>query len=416
MAITLVHFADVHIGVETYGRPNPETGLNTRVEDFVRCLEFLVDRAIEGEVDLAVFSGDAYHTSSPSPTYQREFAGQIRRLSRAGVPVVLVAGNHDTPGTFGRASSLDIFGTLEVEHTYVFTKPRLERVETCKGPVQIVGMPWPSRSWMLTREEYRKLLEEELVGKMEEAYARLLEGFARQLDPDIPSVLAAHVMVRGAGLSGSERGAVVGRDPSLLPSVLANSAFTYVALGHVHRHQDLNRGGRPPLVYPGSIERINFGEEEERKGFCLVRLEREEGETIFGPWRAEYDFVEVPARPFVTVEVEVGDSEPTDAIVDAVRERDLEGAVVRVLYRVREGKVLVDLGRVQRALRERGVWKVAGIVPQVERPERRPRAQISRELDLKEALRRYVESNPELKPLEEELVQYALRLEQELEE
>ncbi|RKY63225.1 MAG: exonuclease SbcCD subunit D, partial [Candidatus Latescibacterota bacterium] len=266
--IKLVHFADVHIGVETYGRPNPETGLNTRVEDFVRCLSFLVDRALEEDVDLAVFSGDAYHSSSPSPTYQREFAGQIRRLSRAGIPVVLVAGNHDTPGTFGRASSIDIFGTLEVENTYVFTRPRLEVVETKAGPVQVVGMPWPSRSWMLAREEYRKLSDEELVERMEEVYARLVEGFAEKLDVELPSVLVAHVMVRGAGLSGSERASVVGRDPSLLPSVLANPAFTYVALGHVHRHQDLNRGGRPPLVYPGSLERINFGEEGEAKGFC----------------------------------------------------------------------------------------------------------------------------------------------------
>ena len=408
--IKLVHFADVHIGVETYGRPNPETGLNTRVEDFVRCLSFLVDRALEEDVDLAVFSGDAYHSSSPSPTYQREFAGQIRRLSRAGIPVVLVAGNHDTPGTFGRASSIDIFGTLEVENTYVFTRPRLEVVETKSGPVQVVGMPWPSRSWMLAREEYRKLSDEELVERMEEVYARLVEGFAEKLDVELPSVLVAHVMVRGAGLSGSERASVVGRDPSLLPSALANPAFTYVALGHVHRHQDLNRGGRPPLVYPGSLERINFGEEGEAKGFCLVRLEREGG-----GWKADYEFSEVPARSFVTVDVDVGDSDPTDAIVDALRERELEGAVVRVIYHVKEGKVLVDLGRVHKILRDKGIWKVAGIIPQVDRPERRPRAQISEELDLREALKRYIEGNPELKPLEEELIRYALKLEKELE-
>ncbi|RKY63826.1 MAG: exonuclease SbcCD subunit D, partial [Candidatus Latescibacterota bacterium] len=132
-------------------------------------------------------------------------------------------------------------------------------------------------------------------------------------------------------------------------------------------------------------------------------------------WKADYEFSEVPARSFVTVDVDVGDSDPTDAIVDALRERELEGAVVRVIYHVKEGKALVDLGRIHKILRDKGIWKVAGIIPQVDRPEKRPRAQISEELDLREALKRYIESNPELKPLEEELIRYALKLEKELE-
>ncbi|HID06185.1 MAG TPA: exonuclease SbcCD subunit D, partial [Armatimonadetes bacterium] len=77
----ILHFADVHIGVETHGRLDASTGLNTRLLDFVRCLEFVVDVAIERKVDAVLFAGDAYDHANPTPTYEKLFSEQIRRLS-----------------------------------------------------------------------------------------------------------------------------------------------------------------------------------------------------------------------------------------------------------------------------------------------------------------------------------------------
>src|SRR6476469_9152078 len=97
MAIKLLHAADIHIGMENYGKINPATGLSTRLEDFCATFDEAVDRAIAEPVDLVVLAGDIYKTRDPTPTHQREFAARIHRLSAAGVQIMIVAGNHDIP-------------------------------------------------------------------------------------------------------------------------------------------------------------------------------------------------------------------------------------------------------------------------------------------------------------------------------
>ena len=91
--LRIAHLADTHIGMENYGRINPETGLNQRLHDFLASLDQAVDGAIAANVDLVVFAGDIYKTRDPTPTHQREFARRIHRLSSAGIKIVIVAGN-----------------------------------------------------------------------------------------------------------------------------------------------------------------------------------------------------------------------------------------------------------------------------------------------------------------------------------
>ena len=442
MPIKFLHIADTHIGMENYGRLDPSTGLHTRVQDFVRCLRFALSKGVEEQVDLVIFSGDAYKTCNPNPTHQREFAAAIRMVAQAGIPVVMIVGNHDNPVAFGRASSIDIFGTLEIEHVHVFSKPELRTIETKSGPIQIVGFPWPTRSMLLTKEAYKNLSDEEITKTVQEMCTHLIEHFAREVDPDVPAVLAAHITAAGATLSGSERTMLIGRDPVLTTSVLAQPAFSYAALGHVHKFQDLNPDGVPPVVYSGSIERVDFGEEREDKGFCLVTIgepQTEEGEnrepkgaqardadegslSLFseeGPFRTkrrdvQYQFVKVPARRFVTVDVTVTGEDPTGEILEEIARLDVADAVVRVIYHVtEEQQISVDLKVLHNALKE--AFLVAGIIPKMELPERVRRAEISEDLGMEEALNRYVANNPDLEVLKDELRVVAKQLEEELE-
>src|SRR5690348_16714630 len=108
----LLHFADLHLGVENYGSLNPSTGLSTRVDDFLHAFDTIIDVAIVEEVDAVLFAGDAFKNRDPSPTLQRMYARRIRRLAEAQIPTVLLTGNHDLPSIMARATAIDIYQAL----------------------------------------------------------------------------------------------------------------------------------------------------------------------------------------------------------------------------------------------------------------------------------------------------------------
>lgn len=321
-AIRLLHFADIHIGMENYGAIDAQTGMNQRVIDFVTRLSEVIDAAISREVDLVIFAGDAFKTRDPNPTYQRAFARQMMRLSRADIPTVLLVGNHDMPVMEKRASSLDIYRTLEVPGMIVGAREELLRIETKRGPVQVATAPWPQRSRLLQDRDLRAQnvddLDRELARLVEEEIKRL----ASLVAPEIPAVLTGHFSVAGA-VFGSERNVMVGRDAVISKSALDDPAWDYVALGHIHKHQDINSGSYPAIVYSGSLERIDFGEESQPKGVCWVELRR--GATT-------WEFQPLDVRNFVTINADAtadGDT-PTDAVLRAIERRDVTGAIVRV--------------------------------------------------------------------------------------
>ena len=110
MTINLIHVSDIHFGSgESHGRINPETGLNVRFEDFVAALTKVVDYAIEQKCDIFLFSGDAYRNASPEPIYQKMFAGQLKRLSDAGIKSILVVGNHDQVLRASQSHAMSVF-------------------------------------------------------------------------------------------------------------------------------------------------------------------------------------------------------------------------------------------------------------------------------------------------------------------
>ncbi len=328
--IRLLHFADIHIGMENYGGVDPETGVNRRVLDFLQRFDELIEYGLARDVDLVIFAGDAYKQRRPSPTYQRAFATRVKRLADASVPVVLLVGNHDLPTMVQKASSVDIFSTLEVPNVTVARVEDIHNIETKRGPVQVATVPYPVRQRLLTHDDFRGLSIEELDEELQRIVTENIEALRRKLDPSVPAVLTAHLSVSEATY-GSERSVMIGRDAVVHKSALDNTAWDYVALGHVHRHQSLNGDNQPPIVYAGSLERVDFGEEDDPKGFCWVELGSGEAAAA-----TTWQFVEVAARPFVTIQVDVRDSdEPVQALRREVDRHDLTGAVVRLIVKLR---------------------------------------------------------------------------------
>jgi exonuclease SbcD len=325
--IRVLHFADLHVGMENYGRFDPVTGTSSRVRDFLDRLDEVIDYALAHEADLAVFAGDAFKARDPDPTQQREFAQRIKRLADQ-VPTLLLVGNHDMPGIAAKASSVDIFHALDVPGVIVGHKPESQVVQTRRGPVFLAWMPYPMRNRLLARQEQQGTTIEALDLALRETVGAIVTDLARQADEhDMPRLLAGHLSVAEARY-GSERTVMLGRDVAVTTSVLADPAWDYVALGHIHKHQSLNEGRTPAVVYAGSLERIDFGEEAEAKGFCWVELARQ---------ATRWTFVPVAARRFVTLRCDVrGAQDPTAAVLQAAEATECDGAIVRVLITLRE--------------------------------------------------------------------------------
>ena len=406
----LLHTADIHLGSNTYGRIDPETGLNTRLLDFRRSFEFMVQRGLDEDIDVFLFCGDAYRTADPTPTQQKIFAECLKPIADAGLPIVMVTGNHDHPVSFGKASAIDIFGYVSGD-VHVFRKPDKAVIETKSGSLQLLAMPWPIRSMLLSKGEYRKKSPLEIREIIEQLYVDFIAAAVEDFDPALPTVLAGHFSVQGSDLAGSERTSLIAHEPKFTPGQLSPPPIDYVALGHIHRFQDRRTApDAPPVVYCSSIERISFKEWDDRKGFVLVTID-----TDGDAKKTSYEFVDTPARRFLSFQIDAREAvDPTEAILAEIAREDVAGTIVRVRYHLDEAQVAqIDMQRIREALKP--AFAIASIERTVDPVERQRRTVLTRESSLHEAMGSYIDQHDHLASIKDDLIKAALALEEEFE-
>jgi exonuclease SbcD len=327
--------------------------------DFLRAFDTIVEKALSEKVDFFLFAGDAFKTREPTQTQQREFAKRIKKITDANIPVILLVGNHDTSNATGKANSLDIYTTLDLPRVYVIRD--LEKIEV--NGLQIVGFPWLSRSDFVTAHER-------------------LKGILKSLDPDKPAIAMVHASVAGATY-GSERQIMMGGDMVVDKESINHPGLAYVALGHIHLRQVIPNT-KVPMVYPGSIERVDFGESKEDKGFELVTIEKSGTK-----WTARHIHYTTNPRPFVTIKVKLnGQSEPTDQVTASIKSRDIKDAIVKVLIDVPDGGSSdIDLGKIRQALKP--AFTIAAISKNMQRSMRQSLGETVSELTVPETLDKY---------------------------
>ena len=335
--VKILHFADAHIDMANFGRHDPESGLPMRVMDFLKSLDEIIDTAIAEKVDMVLFAGDTYKDRSPVPTFQREWGRRMMRLSRAGIPTLLLTGNHDISPTSSRAHAIHEFETLEVPYVHVVNKPSLLGPQDLDGvPVQIIALPWVTRSGMMASLEVSAENTVDILEKLELAITRFIQGCFQDIDPSLPVVMAAHASIAGAKY-GNERTIMLGKDLVLPPALVRDPRLDYVALGHIHKWQDLNPGAHPPVIYPGSIERVDFGEAGEDKYFVIAEVAKDKTKV---DWRQLKHI-----RPFIDLAITLEDDQQINDKVQALlpSREHLEGSIVRlVLSYPRELEALID--------------------------------------------------------------------------
>lgn len=381
----LLHFADAHIDMANYGRHDPSTGLPMRVLDFLKSLDAIVDAAISEKVDLVIFAGDAYKDRSPAPTFQREWGRRIMRLSQAQIPTLLLIGNHDISPAAGRAHALQEFKTLQVPFVKVLDQPCFLKPEDLWDlPVQVIAMPWIARSGLMAVTGETDSTE--AFSRIEGNMGELIEGFIEEANSSLPIIFTAHASIEGAKFGG-ERLVMLGNDLVLSGSLVKNQRFNYVAMGHIHKPQDVNEGNQPPVIYPGSIERVDFGEAKEDRFFVIAEIESGKDTQV--------EWIQLTGvRKFIDRRTVLRSSENvTEALKDALpNPKEMSEAIVRLSVEYpREWDTLID----ETALRKytEGAFEFHLVKkPQSDARVRIPEGQVVSSLSPLDLLAQYFES------------------------
>ena len=386
MSIKVLHFADAHIDIITGGKRDPKSGFSYRTLDFLKALDRIVDSAIDEKVDLVLFAGDAYRDAVPVPTFQREWGKRMMRLSEAKIPVLLIAGNHDSSTASGRASALQEYDTLSVPYLHLAKTISLWTPEMLDGvPVQVIAVPWIPRSRLVAAtQSIGKETEstgQDLAYQISTEINRILD----ETDPSLPIILMAHYSITGALFSEFQM-AALGQEVLLPEGVMKDRRISYTALGHIDKFQDLNAGNQPPVVYPGSIERVNFGECNDKKGFVIAQIDNR---------HSSYTFRELEGRNFFSNEITIQNAETfqQEALAALPEADQIPDAMIRlIIHYPREWENFLD----ERELRKAAESALAFHL--VLRPISSPRIRLSEDaavssLSHLELLERYCESN-----------------------
>jgi exonuclease SbcD len=301
--VRLAHLADPHLGVRQYHRQT-SSGINQREADVARAFRLAVDGVIAARPDAVVVAGDLFHSVRPTNAAIVFAFKQFQRLREAlpDAPIVLVAGNHDTPRSAETGSILRLFEELGVD----VAVDEARRLEYPALDLSVLAVP-----------------HQALVGQ-ERPELRPQGGARRQLmvlHGEIEGVLPTqrHTVEYGGALVGL-------RD-------LAVEEWSYIALGHYHVQHEV----APHTWYSGSLEYVGtniWGEltdEAEQgirgKGWLLADLDR--GTVAREP---------VPAsRPIIDFEPIRGDGLGAEALDKLIQERlhAVPGGVADRIVRLR---------------------------------------------------------------------------------
>jgi exonuclease SbcD len=334
---TIAFCADLHVDV--YGQKVvPSTGLNARLADYLATLRWMAEKSA-AEAEALVVAGDFTERGHPAPW--------LVSLIRAGLSYgperqVYLRGNHDREIAGGSIVSILDDGTESYTDEGArigISRPRLVSIEE---DVVLACIPFLDRHWLRAQSGMEHVADDEIFGILSEQIVTISAGLyaeAKRDYPDAGVVLVLHQTLAGAHMSETQQAFLGDRGTVVDAARLAGIGFEGIVAGHLHRHQVL--GGLPcPVVIPGSIERVDFGEEREAKGFVLADV---------GPGRFAWRFVETPARRFVTLDL--AQHETWQLTVD------LHDAIVRAINVPPE----IDSATFRRNLEAEGAFEVAEI-------------------------------------------------------
>lgn len=257
----LAHTSDWHAG-RAWKRVD-------RLPELASVLENLGDDLEREKVDVLLMSGDVFDSGAPVAEAERLVFLFFKRLGRAGIETVVIAGNHDSPARMEAWAGLaELVGVHAVARPLPHDKGGTVQIRAKNGERAVVAaVPFasPIRFFSaLDLAEGETRPHQRYADGLKQIVANVTSAFRS----DAVNVLMLHTHVEGAAFSGSERRVHLGEEWAATPQAIPATAH-YVALGHIHKPQRL-LAAPSPSHYAGSPLQMDFGEAGEQKSFVLV--------------------------------------------------------------------------------------------------------------------------------------------------
>lgn len=221
----------------------------------------------ERRVEAVLLAGDVYDRAVASASAIGLYDDAMDRLCRElGVPVLVIAGNHDGPERLASCGSL-----LDRAGLHVLGAAQREPKVVSFPEAEVFLLPW------ITEEKVKSLYpeEREKIQSLPDAYRVALDRMRERFTPGKKHIVLAHAFITDAETSTSDRAAVIGTAAQVPASVF--DGFDYVALGHIHKPQNVNAHVR----YSGTPMAYSFGKEEsQEKSVTLLDTETMEKEIV----------------------------------------------------------------------------------------------------------------------------------------
>lgn len=372
--LKILSVPDLHCWWPNYSR-TLEDGTPSRLADWRRAADALVEAAVAHRVAAALVPGDYFPNSRPSPAQVLEIVSLFKRLEDAGIPVAGCAGNHDLLGP-GQPSPVDIVARFSpasddgFNRRWGYTAPGFEILDG----LNVVVLP--SVKTVHTGSDPAVAAQE--VAESLISIARTFVLRVNEIKPQ-PTVLMGHWAVSGCTLAAGN--ALAATEPTLSLADLQALPVQAVVMGHIHKPQVIATD--PVVLHTGVFERHDFGEESTECGCYVVDLDSQETE-----------WVPLPARKFYTVRLDLDSGEDARAKVEQTLQNislEVNETVVRVVYKATEEQAkLIDHGVIIRALQEAGAHQVAGVFPEITRSERTREASLTESTKPLEALEKWL--------------------------
>ena len=245
-----LHTSDWHLGA-TEGERELREDQYFFIDEICRIIE-------ERQVDAVLLAGDVYDRSVGSASAIRLYNYAMERICRDLKKTVLtIAGNHDSADRLSSCGSL-----LEKAGLYISGAAEREARVVAFDDAEVFLLPW------VTEEKVRSLYPEERISDLTGAYQVLTDRMRERFSPDKKHIVVSHAFITNAETSTSDRAAEIGFATQVSASVF--DGFDYVALGHIHKPQNVNGHIR----YSGTPMPYSFGKEEsQEKSVTLLDTE-----------------------------------------------------------------------------------------------------------------------------------------------